>query len=118
MSPTCPGSGIGLGLPTVTSENIPYTEDSPQEGTPIVDETALLEALKSGKVKRAAFDVFHDEPDGVHQGISRELIQMPNVIATPHIGGSTHEAWRRISLNAADNVIAFFKGKFRNRINI
>ena len=83
----------------------------------INEETALIEALKSGKVKRAAFDVFHDEPDGVHEGASRELIQMPNVIATPHIGGSTHEAWRRISLSAADNIIAFFHGEIRNQLN-
>jgi|CXWL01.1.fsa_nt_gi D-3-phosphoglycerate dehydrogenase len=83
----------------------------------VIDETALMKALKSGKVKRAAFDVFHDEPNGVHVGASRELIEMPCVIATPHIGGSTHEAWRRISLSAADNVIAHFKGVEKNRIN-
>lgn len=73
----------------------------------IMDEPVFIEALKSGKVKRAALDVFHDEPDHLNW----DLIKMPNVIATPHIGGSTHEAWRRISLNAADNVIAFFRGK-------
>jgi phosphoglycerate dehydrogenase-like enzyme len=80
----------------------------------IIEEEALIEALKSGKVKRAALDVFHDEP----LGINRDLIALPNVIATPHIGGSTHEAWRRISLNAADNIIAYFAGETRNRINI
>jgi len=79
----------------------------------ILDEEALIGALKSGKVRRAALDVFHDEPNG----INRELVALPNVIATPHIGGSTHEAWRRISLNAADNIIAYFKGEVKNQIN-
>lgn len=83
----------------------------------IIEEEALMEALRSGKVKRAAFDVFRDEPDGVHTGASRELIEMPCVIATPHIGGSTHEAWRRISLSAAENVIAHFEGTTKNRLN-
>lgn len=80
----------------------------------IMDELAFIEALKNGKIKRAALDVFQDEPDGLNW----DLIRMPNVIATPHIGGSTHEAWRRISLSAADNVIAFFNGKVQNKINI
>lgn len=84
----------------------------------IVDQSALVQALESGKVRRAAFDVFHDEPDGVHTGLSREIIQMQNVIATPHIGGSTHEAWRRISMRSAENIIAYFNGDVRNRINV
>lgn len=80
----------------------------------IMDENALIAALKSGKVCRAALDVFHDEP----RGLNWNLVRMPNVIATPHIGCSTHEAWRRISLSAADNVISFFNGNVRNKINI
>ena len=79
----------------------------------IIDEGALISALKSGKIKRAAMDVFHDEP----HGLNWDLVRMPNIIATPHIGGSTHEAWRRISLSAADNVISFFHGSVRNKLN-
>lgn len=83
----------------------------------LINEPDLVEALHEGKVKRVAMDVFHDEPDGVHQGMSRKLIEMPCVIATPHIGGSTHEAWRRISLSAAENVIAHLRGEeVKNRI--
>lgn len=80
----------------------------------IMDESALIAALKSGRVRRAALDVFHDEPNGLNW----DLIKMPNVIATPHIGGSTHEAWRRISLSATENVISFFNGEVHNKINI
>jgi len=80
----------------------------------IMDEAALIENLKNGKVCRAALDVFHDEPTGLNWG----LIRMPNVIATPHIGGSTHEAWQRISLSAANNVISFFRGEVKNKINL
>lgn len=80
----------------------------------IMDEPALIESLKNGKIRRAALDVFHDEP----RGLNWDLIKMPNVIATPHIGGSTHEAWRRISLSAVENVISFFNGIVRNKINV
>lgn len=79
----------------------------------IMDESALIQALDSGKVKRAALDVFHDEPIG----INHNLIKHPSIIATPHIGGSTHEAWRRISLSTADNIIAFFLGRIQNQLN-
>lgn len=80
----------------------------------LMNEEAFINALQTGKVKRAALDVFHDEPDNLNW----DLIDMPNVIATPHIGGSTHEAWRRISLSAAENVISFFNGKVQNKINL
>lgn len=79
----------------------------------IMDELALIKALKSGKVRRAALDVFHDEPDGLNWN----LVKMENVIATPHVGGSTHEAWRRISLSTADNIISFFRGNPQNVLN-
>ncbi len=79
----------------------------------IMDESSLIKNLTNGKVCRAALDVFHDEPDGLNW----DLIRMKNVIATPHIGGSTHEAWQRISHSAVDNVISFFKGIVQNKIN-
>jgi len=70
----------------------------------------VLESLKSGKIKRAALDVFHDEPDGLNW----DLVRTKNLISTPHVGGSTHEAWRRISLSAADNIVSFFQGVPKN----
>jgi D-3-phosphoglycerate dehydrogenase len=53
----------------------------------IADEAAVKAALRAGRLGGAAFDVFLNEPP-----IDQELIQMANVIATPHIGGSTDEA--------------------------
>lgn len=57
----------------------------------VVDETALLEALKTGKVAGASLDVFETEPPEYTQ-----LLDLPNVTFTPHIGASTSDAQARI----------------------
>jgi len=57
----------------------------------VVDENALLEALKTGKIAGAGLDVFEIEPPKVS-----ELMKLPNVTFTPHIGASTKEAQKRI----------------------
>lgn len=69
----------------------------------IIDEAALLEGLKSGKVAYAGMDVFLNEPTP-----NPELLKMPNVSLTPHVGGSTVEAQNRIGLELADKIIAHF----------
>lgn len=62
----------------------------------VVDIPALVNALKSGKLRGAAIDVFPDEPKSNGPFVS-ELQGIPNVILTPHIGGSTEEAQRNIA---------------------
>jgi D-3-phosphoglycerate dehydrogenase len=62
----------------------------------VVDIPALAEALRSGHLGGAAVDVFPEEPAGNDAGFSSELQGLPNVILTPHIGGSTEEAQANI----------------------
>ena len=57
----------------------------------IIDEKALYNALKEGKIRAAAFDVYSEEPP-----TDRQLFTLPNFIGTPHIGASTDEAQKRI----------------------
>ena len=72
----------------------------------IIDETALLNALNSGKVAAAALDVFEKEPPGL-----TELVAHPRVIATPHIGAQTVEAQARAAEDIANEVLAALEGK-------
>lgn len=72
-----------------------------------VKESALLDALKSGKVAFAAIDVYETEPAGDDQ---KELINHPNVSCTPHIGASTLAAQERVGTEIAQKVIDALKG--------
>jgi D-3-phosphoglycerate dehydrogenase len=76
----------------------------------IVDEIALYQSLKQHQLAGAALDVYQTEPPG-----ETDLLKLPNVIATPHIGASTVEAQIRTAENAARQLIDFFKtGKLQN----
>lgn len=68
----------------------------------IIDEEALYEALTSGKVAGAALDVFAEEPP-----TDWKLVQLDNVICSPHIGASTKEGQGRVGAEVADLLIAF-----------
>lgn len=73
----------------------------------LADEAALLDALTSGRLGGAAFDHFHHEflpPD-------HPLIGMPNVVLTPHIGGSTDETVRTHTTQIADGIAAVLAGE-------
>ena len=70
----------------------------------VVDEEALLEWLKSGKLAGAGIDVFEQEPSK-----NTELINHERVSVTPHIGASTKEAQERIGKEVAAIVINFNK---------
>lgn len=75
----------------------------------VIDTKALLAALKNGKVLGACLDVFEHEPP--REEWELELVKLPNVIATPHIGAMTVEAQRNASIILADKIISMLKGK-------
>ena len=73
---------------------------------PIVDEKALAEALKNGIIKGAAIDVFENEPL-----IEPGLINLENIVMTPHLASATEETRNKMAELAADNLIAVFSGQ-------
>ncbi len=66
----------------------------------VIDESALIEALNSGKVRNAALDVFENEPTP-----NQELLDHEGISLSPHIGAATGEAQDRIGLELADQII-------------
>ncbi len=81
----------------------------------LVDEAALVDALRSGQVAGAALDVFADEPLPPDSPL-RTLL---NVVLTPHIAASTVEAQRDVGTQIVDQVLAALRGEdFRNAINM
>lgn len=80
----------------------------------MVDENALAEALKSGKIRAAGLDVYQSEPP-----VGSPLIGLPNVVHVPHLGASTAEASKNVAIQIADQVVDALTGKdFRNAINM
>ncbi|WP_264566946.1 phosphoglycerate dehydrogenase [Flavobacterium sp. N3904] len=73
----------------------------------VVDIDALVANLKSGKIRGAAVDVFPEEPSSNDDPFVSELQGMPNVILTPHIGGSTEEAQEDIGHYVANKIINY-----------
>jgi len=81
---------------------------------PVVDEQALIAALKNGEIHAAGLDVFEQEP----LSASSELLKLPNVVALPHIGSATHETRYNMAACAVDNLIDALQGKVdKNCVN-
>ena len=72
----------------------------------IVDEAALVKALRAGKIAGAALDVFENEPD-----IHPDLRELDNVVLIPHLGSATIETRTAMAVLAADNALAVLRGE-------
>lgn len=80
----------------------------------IIDEKALYEAIKKGKVAGAALDVFEEEPPH-----NNPLLELDEVVASPHLGASTEEAQVGVAVDIAHQMVDFFKnGIYRNVVNL
>jgi D-3-phosphoglycerate dehydrogenase / 2-oxoglutarate reductase len=81
----------------------------------LVDEDALLDHLDNGHLAGAGLDVLASEPPPA----DHPLIAHPRTVISPHIGGQTHEAMRRVALDAAESILAVYRGEVpANAINI
>ncbi|MGP4038990.1 phosphoglycerate dehydrogenase [Gracilibacillus sp. D59] len=80
----------------------------------IIDEDALYDAIKSGKVAGAALDVFEEEPATDHR-----LLELQEVIATPHLGASTVEAQENVAIDVSHDVVRYLtEGVAKNPVNL
>ncbi len=73
---------------------------------PVVDEAALVDVLKNGTIAGAGLDVFENEPK-----LAPGLLELENVIVTPHIASATEGARQSMSLTAAQNIIEALEGR-------
>jgi lactate dehydrogenase-like 2-hydroxyacid dehydrogenase len=72
----------------------------------VVDEKALIKALKAKTILTAGLDVFADEPR-----VPQALIDMPHVVLLPHVGSASHHTRRLMGQLVVDNLVSWFKGK-------
>ncbi len=80
----------------------------------LLDEKALAEFIRSGKIAGAALDVFESEPPK-----GSPIVALPQVIVTPHLGASTEEAQIAVAVDVVQSLIDFFHGKgMRNAVNV
>ncbi len=76
----------------------------------LVDEAALLRALRIGKIAGAGLDVFLGEREPAWRSTAEELMSLPNVVVTPHVAGASREGLARGNLLAAQGIVAIFDG--------
>lgn len=88
----------------------------------LVNEQALYDALVAGRVAAAGIDVFENEPDFTRkpeeQTYRNPLLTLPNVVYTPHLGASTHEANANVGIAVTDMVVRALRGELVAAINM
>ena len=79
----------------------------------VIDEEALIEALEKKEIRGAALDVFEKEPE-----VPQKMLELSNIVITPHIGSATEETRTKMSEMVAENIIASFSNQQPpNRVN-
>jgi len=73
---------------------------------PVVDEKALVQALQTGQIAGAGLDVYENEPE-----VEPALLEMKNVVLTPHLGSATEETRNRMAVLSAENLLAGLRGE-------
>lgn len=80
----------------------------------VVDEEALYDAIKNGRLAGAAFDVYEKEPPEM-----KPLYGLPNVVTTPHLGASTSEAQEKVGVQIAERLRKFLlEGSYEDALNV
>jgi glyoxylate reductase len=74
---------------------------------PVVDEKALYQALKEGRIAGAGLDVFEQEPTP----LDNPLLKLDNVVVAPHISSASYETRSKMAEMVADNLVSFFEGR-------
>lgn len=80
---------------------------------PVIDEPALVAALRNGQLAGAGLDTFAAEPPDA----ANPLFSLPNVLVTPHIAAATTDAMMRMGTIAASNIISYLRGEVYERRN-
>ncbi len=83
----------------------------------IINESAMLTALQSGKVAGAAFDVWSEEPP--KSDVLKKMIEHPRMVVTPHLGANTFEAQTNVAIDVSREILNLLDGKpVENAVNI
>ncbi|UUM30941.1 D-2-hydroxyacid dehydrogenase [Vibrio japonicus] len=81
----------------------------------LVDEAALVDALKRGMIAGAGVDVFTEEPADINNPLI-ENIDLPNLLLTPHVAWGSDSSIQKLANILMDNVAAYLEGKYQNRV--
>ncbi|KJY82077.1 glycerate dehydrogenase [Vibrio galatheae] len=81
----------------------------------LVDEEALIDALKDGVIRGAGFDVFTDEPADESNSLIANM-HLPNLLLTPHIAWGSDSSIQKLADILIDNIVAFVEGREQNRV--